>query len=68
MFKPMSVGKRTRYSYGKIHEVLQIPNLIETQKNSYEWFLREGLREIFQDISPIQDFTGNLILSLEDLL
>jgi DNA-directed RNA polymerase subunit beta len=66
MFKPMSVGKRTRYSYGKIHEVLQIPNLIETQKNSYEWFLREGLREIFQDISPIQDFTGNLILSLED--
>lgn len=66
MFKPMSVGKRTRYSYGKIHEVLGIPNLIETQKNSYEWFLREGLREIFQDISPIQDFTGNLILSLED--
>lgn len=62
----MSVGKRTRYSYGKIHEVLGIPNLIETQKNSYEWFLREGLREIFQDISPIQDFTGNLILSLED--
>ena len=66
MFKPVSVGKRTRYSYGKIHEVLGIPNLIETQKNSYEWFLREGLREIFKDISPIQDFTGNLILSLED--
>ena len=66
MFKQMSVGKRTRYSYGKIHEVLQIPNLIETQKNSYEWFLREGLREIFQDIFPIQDFTGNFILSLED--
>ena len=66
MFKPVSVGKRTRYSYGKIHEVLGMPNLIETQKNSYEWFLRDGLREIFQDISPIQDFTGNLILSLED--
>ena len=66
MFKPVSVGKRTRYSYGKIHEVLGVPNLIETQKSSYEWFLREGLKEIFKDISPIQDFTGNLILSLED--
>lgn len=63
MFNPVSVGKKARYSYAKINEVLDMPNLIEIQKNSYEWFLREGLQEIFSDISPIQDFTGNLVLS-----
>lgn len=65
MLKPVSVGKRVRYSYAKIDEVLSMPNLIEIQKNSYDWFLREGLQEIFRDISPIQDFTGNLVLSFE---
>ena len=65
MFRPVPVGKRTRYSYAKINEVLQMPNLIEIQKNSYNWFLREGLDEIFRDISPIQDFTGNLELTFE---
>lgn len=63
MFNPVQVGKKARYSYAKINEVLDMPNLIEIQKNSYEWFLREGLQEIFSDISPIQDFTGNLVLS-----
>lgn len=65
MFKPVPVGKRVRYSYAKINEVLDMPNLIELQKNSYQWFLREGLQEIFRDVSPIQDFTGNLVLSFE---
>ncbi|QDR78801.1 DNA-directed RNA polymerase subunit beta [Sporomusa termitida] len=66
MFNPVPVGKRFRYSYAKIEEVLDMPNLIEIQKNSYNWFLKEGLQEIFRDISPIQDFTGNLILSFEN--
>ncbi|MDU4962385.1 MAG: DNA-directed RNA polymerase subunit beta [Sporomusaceae bacterium] len=63
MFNPVPVGKKARYSYARINEVLDMPNLIEIQKNSYDWFLREGLQEIFSDISPIQDFTGNLVLS-----
>jgi len=66
MFNPIPVGKRVRYSYAKINEVLDMPNLIEIQKNSYNWFLKEGLQEIFFDISPIQDFTGNLVLSFEN--
>lgn len=66
MFYPVPVGKRVRYSYAKISEVLDMPNLIEIQKNSYNWFLKEGLQEIFHDISPIQDFTGNLVLSFEN--
>lgn len=66
MFNPVPVGKRARYSYAKIKEVLDMPNLIEIQKNSYNWFLKEGLQEIFHDISPIQDFTGNLVLSFEN--
>lgn len=59
-------GRRTRRSYARINEILEIPNLIEIQQKSYEWFLEEGLREMFQDISPIQDFTGNLVLEFID--
>lgn len=59
-------GRRKRRSYARIHEVLEVPNLIEIQQKSYEWFLDEGLREMFQDISPIQDFTGNLVLEFID--
>jgi DNA-directed RNA polymerase subunit beta len=59
-------GWRERRSYSRIHEVLDLPNLIEIQQKSYEWFLREGLREMFADISPIQDFTGNLVLEFVD--
>jgi DNA-directed RNA polymerase beta subunit len=54
--------KRDRYSFGKIEEVLEMPNLIEIQHKSYRWFLETGLREMFDDVSPIQDFTGNLVL------
>ncbi|ASR45719.1 DNA-directed RNA polymerase subunit beta [Paenibacillus polymyxa] len=59
-------GRRTRRSYARINEVLEVPNLIEIQQKSYDWFLEEGLREMFRDISPIQDFTGNLILEFID--
>ncbi|MFZ5966801.1 MAG: DNA-directed RNA polymerase subunit beta [Bacillota bacterium] len=63
---PIQFGKTTRMSYSKIEEVVDLPNLIEIQSKSYEWFLKEGLREVFEDISPIQDYTGNLILEFID--
>jgi DNA-directed RNA polymerase subunit beta len=66
MVHPISVGKTHRMSYSKIDEVMDMPNLIEVQKNSYNWFLREGLREVFNDVSPIQDYTGNLVLEFVD--
>ena len=66
MFNPVPVGKRTRYSYAKIKEVMEMPHLLDIQRNSYKWFMQEGMREIFRDISPIQDFTENLVLSFED--
>ncbi|MDR0272611.1 MAG: DNA-directed RNA polymerase subunit beta, partial [Clostridiales bacterium] len=56
-----------RATYSRIAEVLDIPNLIEVQKESYNWFVREGLREVFHDISPITDYSGNLVLDLIDL-
>ncbi|MBX6394485.1 MAG: DNA-directed RNA polymerase subunit beta [Alicyclobacillaceae bacterium] len=59
-------GRRKRWSFARIDEVLALPNLIEIQQNSYRWFLEEGLREMFQDISPITDFTGNLVLEFVD--
>jgi len=62
MAYPVKVGNRERWTFAEIQEVLEMPNLIEVQKNSYKWFIDEGLKEIFHDISPIQDFTGNLIL------
>ncbi|MCF6411863.1 DNA-directed RNA polymerase subunit beta [Pseudalkalibacillus salsuginis] len=57
---------RQRRSYARINEVLELPNLIEIQTSSYQWFLDEGLREMFHDISPIEDFTGNLVLEFID--
>ncbi|SDP61530.1 DNA-directed RNA polymerase subunit beta [Halobacillus sp. SY10] len=57
---------RQRRSYARISEVLELPNLIEIQTASYDWFLEEGLKEMFQDISPIEDFTGNLSLEFVD--
>lgn len=59
-------GKGIRMSYSRIEEVLEMPNLIEVQKDSYKWFLDEGLKEVFQDISPITDYSGNLILEFID--
>ena len=64
--KPVKLGKNTRMSFGKINEVLEMPNLIEVQKNSYQWFLDEGLKEVFEDISPITDYNGNLELEFTD--
>ncbi len=58
--------QRERVSFGKIEEILDMPNLIEIQQKSYQWFLDEGLREMFRDISPIQDFTGHLVLEFID--
>ncbi len=62
MVHPVTYGKRVRMSYSRIGEIQELPDLIEIQKTSYEWFVKEGLEEVFQDISPIQDYTGNLIL------
>ena len=66
MLHPVQLGKRTRMSYSKIDEVLEMPNLIEVQKNSYKWFLEKGLQEVFEDISPIKDYTENLVLEFVD--
>lgn len=65
MFHPVKVGKRTRYSYARIKEVMEMPHLLDIQRNSYDWFKKEGLQEIFHDISPIADFSGNLELFFE---
>lgn len=66
MVHPVKVGKRTRMSFSKINEVVEMPNLIELQIDSYKWFLKEGLKEVFDDISPITDYTGNLVLEFID--
>ena len=60
--KPVQLGKNMRMSFAHINEVLEMPNLIEIQKNSYDWFLKEGLKEVFDDVSGITDFNGNLVL------
>ena len=64
--KPIQLGKTTRMSFSKIDEVIKLPNLLEIQKNSYKWFLEEGLKEVFKDVSGITDFTGNLVLDFVD--
>ena len=63
---PVTIGKRTRMSFSKIKEIADLPNLIELQVDSYKWFLEEGLKEVFEVISPIEDYTGNLILEFVD--
>ena len=64
--KPEKFGKTTRMTFSKINEVMQIPNLIEVQKDSYKWFLDKGLKEVFRDVADITDFSGNLALSFVD--
>ncbi len=64
--KQVKLGRTERTSFGKINEVLDMPNLIEIQKNSYQWFLDEGLKEVFADSPAIEDYTGNLILEFLD--
>lgn len=63
---PKQLGKNVRMSFGKITEPLEMPNLIEVQKNSYEWFRGEGLREFFRDMTAITDYNGNLVLNFKD--
>ena len=63
---PVTIGKRERMSFSKIKEIADVPNLIEIQVDSYKWFLAEGLKEVFIDMSPIEDYTGNLILEFVD--
>ncbi len=62
----ITLGKNKRMSFSKIKEPIEMPNLIEIQKNSYDWFFEEGLKEVFEDVSPITDYTGNLVLEFID--
>ena len=66
MVKEQKLGKVTRMSFSKIDEVLEMPNLIEVQTKSYQWFLEEGLREVLHDVSPIVDYSGNLYIEFLD--
>ena len=63
--KPVKLGKNERMSFSKINEAISMPNLIEIQKDSYQWFLDEGLKEVFEDMSSITDYTGNLVLDFK---
>ena len=65
--RPIKTGKSFRMSYQRSREVLEMPNLIEVQKDSYHWFLTDGLKEAFDDISPIEDYGGKLSLEFVDL-
>jgi len=64
--KDVRLGKTVRKSFSKINEVMEMPNLIEIQKNSYKWFVEEGMKEVLRDISPITDYSGNLVLEFVD--
>ncbi len=66
MVHPIKLGKNERMSYAKSTEVLEMPNLIEIQKNSYQWFVDKGLKEVLEDVSPICDYSGNLVLEFSD--
>ncbi len=66
MVKPVALGKNVRHTFSKINEVIDMPNLIEIQKDSYKWFVTEGLKEVFRDMSAITDYSGNLQLSFVD--
>ena len=66
MPRPIQVGRKERMTFAKINEVCDMPNLIEMQTASYDWFIKEGLREVFEDISPIKDYADNLVLEFID--
>ncbi len=66
MVKPVTLGNNTRMTFSKINEVIDMPNLIEIQKDSYKWFVEEGLKEVFRDMAAITDYSGNLQLSFID--
>ena len=64
--RPVKAGKSVRMSYSRRKDVLEMPNFIEVQKDSYKWFVEEGLKEVFDDISPISDYNGHLSLEFVD--
>ncbi len=66
MPKPIQVGRKERMTFAKINEVCEMPNLIQIQTDSYKWFIEEGLKEVFEDISPIKDYADNLVLDFID--
>ena len=66
MPRPIKVGRKERMTFAKINEVCEMPNLIQIQTDSYKWFVEEGLKEVFEDVSPIKDFSGNLVLEFID--
>ena len=66
MVKPVKLGKTVRQSFSKINELLDMPNLIEVQKESFDWFVKEGLREVLEDVSPLVDYSGNLNIEFID--
>ena len=66
MVKDVYYGKTLRKSFARHEEILEMPNLLEVQKNSYQWFLDKGLREVFRDVASITDYAGNLELSFID--
>ena len=66
MPRPIKVGRKERMTFAKINEVCEMPNLIQIQTDSYNWFIEEGLREVFEDISPIKDYADNLVLEFID--
>ena len=65
-YKVEQLGKTDRVNFSRTSEVIPMPNLIEIQKDSYEWFLGKGLKEVFEDVSGITDYSGNLVLSFLD--
>ena len=66
MPNPIKIGRKERMTYSKISEVAEMPNLIQIQTDSYKWFVEEGLREVFEDVSPIMDYADNLVLEFID--
>ena len=66
MLTPQKLGKNVRMSFSRVGEAIEMPNLLEVQKKSFEWFLRDGLREVLDDVSPIVDYSGNLIIEFVD--
>ena len=64
--KEVLFGKTLRHSFAKYEEILEMPNLLKIQKDSYNWFLNEGLKEVFRDVGAITDYTGNLELTFKD--
>lgn len=63
---PVTLGKKDRMTFAKINEVAEMPNLIQIQTKSYDWFVNEGLKEVFEDISPIRDYADNFALEFLD--